>query len=139
MSFEIWLPFVAASMLLLVIAGPTILLAISYGLGFKLWRAGGTLDAKPLTNRTSVLRMVGHAWIVTALNPKSITFCVAFLPQFLNKSGDFWTQMLIFQATFLTLAFVNAVGYGLVASRARVGWRKTPVQCAWSTGLGATC
>jgi threonine/homoserine/homoserine lactone efflux protein len=173
MSLEIWLAFVAASTLLLVIPGPTILLVMSYGLGqgwraalptaigvalgdftamslsmlgigallatsanlftalkwlgvayliwlgVKLWRAGGTFDAAPRTSTTGAVRMVGHAWIVTALNPKSITFFVAFLPQFLDQSGSFWTQLLIFEATFLTLAFANALGYGLVASRAR--------------------
>ena len=63
--------------------------------------------------------MLAHAWLVTALNPKSITFFVAFLPQFLDRHGDFWTQMLIFEATFLMLAFANAFGYALVAARAR--------------------
>ena len=33
-------------------------------------------------------KMLGHAWLVTALNPKSITFFVAFLPQFLNPHAD---------------------------------------------------
>ncbi len=87
-------------------------------LGFKLWKAGGTLEAPPRADAASTARMIGHAWLVTALNPKSITFFVAFLPQFLDPNGHFWTQMLIFQVTFLTLAFANAVGYGLVASRA---------------------
>ena len=63
--------------------------------------------------------MMGHAWLVTALNPKSITFFVAFLPQFLDRNADFWPQMLIFEATFLVLAFSNAFGYALVAARAR--------------------
>lgn len=173
MSFETWLAFVAASAVLLVIPGPTILLVVSYALGqgwraalptaigvalgdftamtlsmlgigallaasatlftalklvgaayliwlgIKLWRAGGTLDAKPVTERTEAVKMLAHSWLVTALNPKSITFFVAFLPQFLDRNGDFWTQMLIFEATFLTLAFANALGYGVVASRAR--------------------
>ena len=56
---------------------------------------------------------------MTALNPKSITFVVAFLPAFLDPAADFLTQMLVFEATFLVLAFVNALGYALVASRAR--------------------
>jgi len=43
--------------------------------------------------------MVGHAWLVTALNPKSITFFVAFLPQFLSRDADFLTQMIVFEAT----------------------------------------
>jgi threonine/homoserine/homoserine lactone efflux protein len=59
------------------------------------------------------------AWLVTALNPKSITFFVAFLPAFLDPHADFLIQMLVFDTTFLVLAFGNAFGYALVASRAR--------------------
>ena len=173
MSFESWLAFAAASTVLLIIPGPTILLVVSYALGqgwrtalpmaagvalgdftamtlsmlgigallvtsatiftilkwigaaylvylgIRLFRAGGTLDARPRTERSSALTMVGHAWLVTALNPTSITFFVAFLPQFIDRHGDFWTQMAIFEATFLALAFLNAFGYALVAARAR--------------------
>jgi threonine/homoserine/homoserine lactone efflux protein len=88
-------------------------------LGVKLFRAGGELDAKPRHDATSAAKMLGHAWLVTALNPKSITFFVAFLPQFLDPAADFWTQMLIFETTFVCLAFANAFGYALIASRAR--------------------
>jgi len=88
-------------------------------LGVKLWRAGGSLDAQPRTDTVSALRMLGHAWLVTTLNPKSIIFFVAFLPQFLNPQADFFTQMLVFEATFLALAFANAFGYALAASKAR--------------------
>jgi threonine/homoserine/homoserine lactone efflux protein len=65
------------------------------------------------------MKMLAHAWLVTALNPKSLTFFIAFLPQFLNREADFLTQMIIFEATFLVLAFANALGYALAASRAR--------------------
>jgi threonine/homoserine/homoserine lactone efflux protein len=173
MTIETWLAFVAASAVLLIIPGPTVLLVVSYALGqgwrtalpmafgvalgdftamtlsmlgvgallatsamlfavlkwvgagyliwlgIKLWRAGGALDAAPRSDRVSAVRMLAHAWLVTALNPKSITFFVAFLPQFLNPSGDFVTQMVIFETTFLALAFANAFGYALIASRAR--------------------
>ncbi len=173
MAIETWAAFCAASAILLIIPGPTILLVVSYALGqglrtalpmaagvalgdftamtlsmlgigallsasaivftalklvgaayliylgVKLFRAGGTLRAEPRTDATSAMKMMTHAWLVTALNPKSITFFVAFLPQFLDQHGNFWTQMLIFEATFLTLAFANALGYALVAARAR--------------------
>lgn len=173
MTLETWIAFAAATAVLLVIPGPTILLVISYALGqgwrtafpmavgvalgdftamtlsmlgvgallatsatiftalkwvgaayliylgVKLFRAGGALDAKPREDAASPWRMLGHAWLVTALNPKGITFFVAFLPQFLDPKADFWTQMLIFEATFVTLAFANAFGYALIASRAR--------------------
>jgi threonine/homoserine/homoserine lactone efflux protein len=88
-------------------------------LGVKLWRAGGALEAAPRTDAVSAGRMLGHAWLVTALNPKSITFFVAFLPAFLDPQADFLTQMLVFETTFLLLAFANAFGYALVAARAR--------------------
>jgi threonine/homoserine/homoserine lactone efflux protein len=88
-------------------------------LGIKLFRAGGRLDAEPRTDATPAVRMMAHAWLVTALNPKSITFFVAFLPQFLDRNADFLTQMVVFETTFLVLAFLNAFGYALVAARAR--------------------
>nr|WP_295463693.1 LysE family translocator [Mesorhizobium sp.] len=173
MAIETWLAFAAASAVLLVIPGPTILLVVSYALGqgwrtalpmavgvalgdftamtlsmlgigallmasatlftvlkwmgaayliwlgIKLFRAGGTLGAEPRRDAASAAKMLAHAWLVTALNPKSITFFVAFLPQFLDRNAGFWTQMAIFEATFLVLAFCNAFGYALVAARAR--------------------
>lgn len=173
MTFESWAAFTAASAVLLIIPGPTVLLVVSYALGqgwrtvlpmtvgvalgdftamtasmlglgallatsatlfavlkwvgaaylvylgIKLWRAGGTLDAAPRTDAVSAARMLGHAWLVTALNPKSITFFVAFLPAFLDPRADFLSQMVVFQTTFLVLAFANAFGYALVAARAR--------------------
>jgi len=172
MSLETWLAFAAATTVLLIIPGPTILLVISYALGqgmrtalpvaigvalgdftamtlsmlglgallasssllftalkwagaaylvwlgIKLWRAGGTREVAPQRQQAPAPRVLGHAWLVTALNPKSLTFFVAFLPQFIDRGADFWGQMLIFEATFIVLAFANAVGYGLVASRA---------------------
>jgi threonine/homoserine/homoserine lactone efflux protein len=173
MSFETWLAFAAASSVLLVIPGPTILLVVSYALGqgwraawpmavgvalgdltamtlsllglgallatsatlftalkwtgaaylvylgVKLFRAGGTFQASARTGSTPSARMLGHAWLVTALNPKGLTFFIAFLPQFLDPSRDFWRQMAIFEATFVGLAFANALGYAMLASRAR--------------------
>ena len=88
-------------------------------LGIKLFRAGGTLSATPRTEVTPPLKMVAHAWIVTALNPKGITFFIAFVPQFINPHASFVQQAVIFEVTFLVLAFCNALGYALVASRAR--------------------
>lgn len=173
MTIETWAAFAAASAVLLVIPGPTVLLVVSYALGqgwrtaapmavgvalgdftamtlsllgvgallaasatlftvlkwcgaaylvwlgIKLWRAGGTLEAAPREGAPSALKMLAHAWLVTALNPKSLIFFVAFLPQFVDPAGDFLAQVAVFQATFLTLAFANAFGYAALASRAR--------------------
>ncbi len=87
-------------------------------LGIKLWRAGGSLHATPRKDRTSAARLLGHAWIVTALNPKSITFYVAFLPQFLDPTADFLTQMLIIEATVVLPATSIVLVYVALAARA---------------------
>jgi threonine/homoserine/homoserine lactone efflux protein len=57
--------------------------------------------------------------LVTALNRKSLTFFVAFLPQFIDHGADFLSQMLVLESTFLVLAFTNVFGYAFAASRAR--------------------
>ena len=173
MAFETWLAFVAASAVLLVIPGPTILLVVSYALGrgwkvaapvatgvalgdltamtlsmlgvgallassaalftalkwigaaylvwlgIRLWRAGATLDAEPRTDPVAPGRMLAHAWLVTTLNPKSIVFFVAFLPQFIDPTRPFLPQMAVVEATLVTLAFANAFGYAILGARAR--------------------
>lgn len=173
MSFETWAAFAAASAILIVIPGPTVLLVVSYALGqgwrtalpmavgvalgdvtsfavsmaglgallatsatlfaslkaagaayliwlgIKLWRAGANLDVAPRLERAGAAKLFAHAWLVTALNPKGMTFFVAFLPQFMDPMKDWLTQMTIFGATFVTLAFVNAAAYAVLAGRAR--------------------
>lgn len=99
-------------------------------LGIKLWRSpvGDAADGSKVTGRERPLKIFLHAYIVTALNPKSIVFFVAFLPQFLVPTLPFWPQVLIFEVTFLVLATVNAALYGLLASAARNTIRKPRVQ-----------
>jgi len=183
MTIETWLAFVAASTIVLLIPGPTVLLVVSYALGqgwraalpmavgvalgdftamtlsmlgvgallatsamlftalkwvgaaylvwlgIRLWRAGGTLDAQPRHDRVSRLKMLGHAWLVTSLNPKGITFFIAFLSQFLDPRADFYSQMLIFEATFLTLAFAMSA---VTRSRRPVCARWSAMQGPWA-------
>ncbi|QTK78225.1 Homoserine/homoserine lactone efflux protein [Agrobacterium tumefaciens] len=99
-------------------------------LGIKLWRSpvGDAAGGSKVTGRERPLKIFLHAYIVTALNPKSIVFFVAFLPQFLVPTLPFWPQVLIFEVTFLVLATVNAALYGLLASAARNTIRKPRVQ-----------
>jgi len=102
-------------------------------LGIKLWRApvadpGETKDTEPARERP--LRIFLHTYVVTVLNPKSIVFFVAFLPQFLDLTRPIATQMVIFETTFLVLATLNAAAYGLMASMARQTIRKPAVQRA---------
>ncbi|KRB61424.1 lysine transporter LysE [Rhizobium sp. Root708] len=102
-------------------------------LGIKLWRApivsGPLADNDNLPEEKS-LKIFLHAYVVTALNPKSIVFFVAFVPQFLNPALPFVNQMLVMEATFLVLATINASTYALAAHAARGLIRKASVQRA---------
>ena len=55
------------------------------------------------------------AWTVTALNPKSIVFFVAFVPQFMSADQTFLSQSVILLPTFVCLAAANASMYALAA------------------------
>jgi threonine/homoserine/homoserine lactone efflux protein len=97
-------------------------------LGIKLWRApvaDGNIAELP---REKPGRIFAHAYLVTALNPKSLIFFVAFLPQFLDVHGPVAIQLTIFEITFLVLATANASLYALLAAMARQQIRKPRVQ-----------
>jgi threonine/homoserine/homoserine lactone efflux protein len=101
-------------------------------LGIRLWRAP-VADSPAAVDEAQVLsvrpvRVFLHTYAVTALNPKSIVFFVAFLPQFLDMTKPLFTQMAVFEVTFLVLATINAALYGLLASMARNTIRKPKVQ-----------
>lgn len=100
-------------------------------LGVKLWRAPVTVG-EPAADEPRVrpLRMMLHTYAVTALNPKSLVFFVAFLPQFLDTARPLAGQMVAMEATFLTLATLNAALYALAASAARRAVRTPSVQRA---------
>ena len=100
-------------------------------LGIKLWRAPvAALGQGESSSETRPGRIFLHAYAVTALNPKSIVFFVAFLPQFLDLAAPVAPQMMIFEATFLPLAALNALGYALLASAARRTIRRPAVRRA---------
>lgn len=88
-------------------------------MGVMLFRAGGRVEAAPSRQPVPARRLFSHAFVVTALNPKTLTFFVAFLPQFIDRSGDVTSQMVVLEATFLTLATLNVFAYALLASGAR--------------------
>ncbi len=80
-------------------------------------------------------RVFWHACAVTALNPKSIAFFIAFVPQFIRPDAALLPQFAILVATFVGLAAVNALIYALLAARMRdvIG---RPGVIAWLTRAG---
>ncbi len=173
MPIHLWLAFIAAASVVLMIPGPTILTVISYSvshgrranvplvtavalgdstalaaslaglgallatsafwftlvkwvgglyllyLGLRLLRDRGEAPG-PAAQREPVLpgtwQLFGKTWLVTALNPKSIMFFVAFLPQFIDPAGSVVDQMWILAVTFVVLATINASLYATFGS-----------------------
>ena len=184
MTIEHWLAFVAASAVLLILPGPTVLTVISYSLaqgrrargpliaavalgdatalslstlglgallatssfwfttlkwvgglyllflGIRMLRTGVAAADLPAADFASpdfhALAAPGSRWrlfantaLVTALNPKSIAFFVAFLPQFISPEAAHARQLWILAVTFVILASINAALYAVFASSAR--------------------
>ena len=183
MSLEIWMAFILAATVLLMIPGPTIILVISQAmthgrssvvplvtgvllgdfsamacsllglgavmsasamlftllkwigalylifLGIKLWRSHPAQPSEDLPVKASSARsLFRSAFIVTALNPKSIAFFVAFLPQFISPHQAAIPQLFILGSTFLFLATVNAALYALFAGQLRGILKKETVR-----------
>lgn len=183
MAFELWLAFVAASTVLLIIPGPTILLVLSYALsqgrgvalamaagvalgdfiamsasllglgalvlasatlfvalkwvgaayliflGVKLLRSASDANLGDLTDKAAIPAsgVFRHATAVTALNPKSIVFFIAFVPQFIRPENPLLLQFAILITTFVSLAALNALAYVFLADRLRVRIAKPSV------------
>ena len=92
-------------------------------LGIKVLRAPvpETLDEnaprESSPNGRSLGRITAHAYAVTALNPKSIVFYVAFFPLFLSADLPLLPQVVVLGGTFLVMATVNAILYALLAGQ----------------------
>lgn len=101
-------------------------------LGIKLWRApvgeAGAGEAEEHAGAEPASKIFLNTYVVTALNPKSIVFFVAFLPQFFDLTHPLPPQMVILEVTFLVLATLNAALYGLLASMARETVRKPGIR-----------
>jgi len=191
MTFELWLAFAAASITLLMIPGPTILLVLSYALsqgrrvavatalgvavgdliamgaslaglgalvltsatvftvlkwvgaaylvylGVKLIRSASNAQIAPLQDVAELPahKVFSHAAAVTALNPKSIVFFIAFVPQFITPQSALLPQFSILIVTFVGLAALNALAYALLADKLRAKITK-PTVVPWLTRFG---
>lgn len=193
MDLTLWLAFVGASVALLLIPGPTVLLVLSYALskgrqvavasalgvatgdliamtasllglgalvmtsaslfvalkwggavylvylGIKLWRSAGHAELGSLAQGRDLSGrgVFVHNALVTALNPKSIAFFIAFVPQFIHPAAPLLPQFVILIATFVTLAGLNALAYALLADRLRRWIARPRVIAGLTRGGGA--
>lgn len=88
-------------------------------LGVRTWRSRGDAWVVAAEGHSSPRRVFTESFAVTATNPKSIAFFVAFVPQFLNPAAAWLPQAALLIVTFVLLAGLNALAYAWLAGRAR--------------------
>jgi threonine/homoserine/homoserine lactone efflux protein len=111
-------------------------------LGIQLLR-GAAKAAEMRSHKTAELAprlLFTNAFVVTALNPKSIVFFIALLPQFISAAHPVNPQLVILGISFVVLATIGATSYALFATTIR-RFLATPVaQKAYSyVGGGLLC
>lgn len=128
----------------LVLASATIFTALKWlgavylvYLGVKLFRSASSASLGDLENvaETRVSSVFSHAAAVTALNPKSIVFFIAFVPQFVDVNSPLFPQFAILVVTFVGLAAMNALAYAILADKLRAKIAR-PSVLAWFSRLG---
>jgi threonine/homoserine/homoserine lactone efflux protein len=85
-------------------------------LGIKMWCSASEFTDLDKKTRSNAWREIfSSAYITTALNPKSIVFFLAFIPQFIEPELPFTTQAVILGATFFVLAIISVLSYAALA------------------------
>ena len=106
-------------------------------LGIKLYRSASAARLGPVENLNLATpkSVFTHSALVTALNPKSIVFFIAFVPQFVAVESPLLPQFAILIATFVGLAAINALTYALLADTLRHKIAR-PSVLAWFSRIG---
>ncbi len=84
-------------------------------LGVQQWRRPPGEAELPLGRR----RLFWQGFLVSATNPKTLLFYVAFLPQFVDPGLAPGPQLVLLSVTFLVIATLIDGAYGLLAGRLR--------------------
>ena len=87
-------------------------------LGVKLWRSGGSLG-DPAGTTVPRYGFFWQGFVVVLGNPKLLFFFGAFIPQFIDPSGDVLRQIAILGVTFMIVTTTFDSGYAVLAGRAR--------------------
>lgn len=106
-------------------------------LGIKMLRSANRATLGDLTTAGAMPAkgVFRHTAAVTALNPKSIGFFIAFVPQFIQPAQPLIPQFVILISTFVLLAALNALAYALLADRLRARISR-PAVMQWLTRTG---
>lgn len=107
-------------------------------LGIRLFRAEPTppqIDRRADTSAS--VRGFGEGFLVTLLNPKSIIFSAAFIPQFIQPTGDYLAQAVILVLAYSVLATANGLAFALGTDVLRRFIRRMSV-LQWANRIGGS-
>ena len=88
-------------------------------LAYQLWHADPSDGDSGPVARKSLLGLAKQEFLLAAGNPKAILIFTAFLPQFVDPSGDMGFQFLVLGVCFLILEWVAIAGYAYFGSALR--------------------
>ncbi len=96
-------------------------------IGIKMFRSSGKLDE---VGRTPTPRggFFLQGFLVMLSNPKVLIFFGAFIPQFVDPTGDYIAQVILLGATAMATAAVTDGGYAILTGRARALLTNTRVK-----------
>jgi threonine/homoserine/homoserine lactone efflux protein len=118
----------------LLMASSTVFEIVRYvGVGYLVWlgiqklRTRGDAESAVEQAKASLPRIFGQGVIVNLLNPKTLIFFAAFLPQFVDPArGPVAAQLAFFGVAFIVLGILSDGSYALLSSALAGKLRRSP-------------
>ncbi len=85
-------------------------------LAYQLWGADTAASDSAEAQHMSLFELARQEFLLAAGNPKAILIFTAFLPQFVEPSGNVGLQFLVLGVLFLLLEWVAIAGYAYAGS-----------------------
>jgi threonine/homoserine/homoserine lactone efflux protein len=107
-------------------------------LGVRMWRTAArpASPAEAVLPR-SALRMFGHAYLTTVLNPKTVLFFMVFLPQFLDPGRPLLPQLAVLLPTIFMVGGLVDGSYSFSAAMIRHKLRTPRAQVRMGRACGS--
>ncbi|MED5515190.1 MAG: LysE family translocator [SAR324 cluster bacterium] len=110
--------------------------AYLFWLGINMWLScDDSIEISEKGKQQDFREIFRNAYVTTALNPKSIIFFLAFMPQFIESEIPFALQAVVLGTIFFLLAIIIVISYAILASFLGRQLRLTAIQ-RWTKRIG---
>ncbi|MEE2599370.1 MAG: LysE family translocator [SAR324 cluster bacterium] len=110
--------------------------AYFFWLGINMWLScDDAIEISEKGKQQDFREIFRNAYVTTALNPKSIIFFLAFMPQFIESEIPFALQAVVLGTIFFLLAIIIVISYAILASFLGRQLRLTAIQ-RWTKRIG---